>query len=96
MFGYVGLRCWRNPPLVRRELQRLQGGESDGSRFLGADFGLDFIMLVGHGYAGMVISAVAERARPRLRSLVYLDAFVPQDGKRMIDYIPQADCRAAR
>lgn len=53
-------------------------------------------MLVGHSYAGMVISAVAERARPRLRSLVHLDAFVPQDGKRMIDHIPQADCRAAR
>ena len=53
------------------------------------------VMLVGHSYAGMVISAVAERARPRLRSLVYLDAFVPQDGKRMIDYIPQPDRRAA-
>jgi pimeloyl-ACP methyl ester carboxylesterase len=47
------------------------------------------VMLVGHSYAGMVISAVAERARPRLRSLVYLDAFVPENGKRMIDYIPQ-------
>lgn len=46
------------------------------------------VMLVGHSYAGMVISAVAERARPRLRSLVYLDAFVPENGKRMLDYVP--------
>ena len=53
------------------------------------------VMLVGHSYAGMVISAVAERARPRLRSLVYLDAFVPENGKRMIDYIPQPERRAA-
>ncbi len=45
------------------------------------------VMLVGHSYAGMVISGVAERARPRLRSIVYLDAFVPENGKSMIDYV---------
>lgn len=53
------------------------------------------VMLVGHSYAGFVISAVAERARPRLRSLVYLDAFVPGDGKSLIDYISQPERRAA-
>lgn len=53
------------------------------------------VMLVGHSYAGMVISAVAERARPRLRSLVYLDAFVPQNGKALIDYVPEPERRAA-
>jgi pimeloyl-ACP methyl ester carboxylesterase len=53
------------------------------------------IMLVGHSYAGFVISAVAERARPRLHSLVYLDAFVPEHGKRVIDYLLPLERRAA-
>jgi pimeloyl-ACP methyl ester carboxylesterase len=53
------------------------------------------VMLVGHSYAGFTISAVAERARPRLRSLGYLDAFVPENGKTVIDYIPQPERRAA-
>jgi pimeloyl-ACP methyl ester carboxylesterase len=37
-------------------------------------------VLVGHSYAGMVISGVADRAPERVDSLVYLDAFVPADG----------------
>lgn len=53
------------------------------------------VMLVGHSYAGFVISAVAERAQPRLRSIVYLDAFVPENGKSLLDYIPQPERRAA-
>lgn len=45
------------------------------------------VTLVGHSYAGMLITAVADRARPRLRSLVYLDAFLPDNGKALIDYV---------
>lgn len=37
-------------------------------------------VLVGHSYGGMVISGVADRAPERVDSLVYLDAFVPEDG----------------
>src|SRR5690349_10039788 len=37
------------------------------------------VTLVGHSYAGMIITGVAERALPRLRRLVYVDAFVPSD-----------------
>ncbi|MGV0653996.1 alpha/beta fold hydrolase [Mycolicibacterium thermoresistibile] len=38
-------------------------------------------VLVGHSYGGMVITGVADRAGPRVDSLVYLDAFVPRDGE---------------
>lgn len=44
------------------------------------------VVLVGHSYGGFIISAVAERAGDRLHSLVYLDGFVPENGKRMTDY----------
>lgn len=37
-------------------------------------------VLVGHSYGGMVITGVADRAPERVDSLVYLDAFVPEDG----------------
>lgn len=38
------------------------------------------VVLVGHSYAGSVITAVADRMPERIRALVYLDAFVPRDG----------------
>ena len=46
------------------------------------------IVLVGHSYGGWVISGVAEKAGPRIASLVYLDAFVPEDGQRGLDLQP--------
>ena len=46
------------------------------------------VILVGHSYAGMVIAGVAERAAERLAHLVYLDAFVPQDGQSLLDTLP--------
>jgi pimeloyl-ACP methyl ester carboxylesterase len=46
----------------------------------------DFV-LVGHSYGGMVVSAVADRAADRVRSLVYLDAFVPRDGQAALDLL---------
>jgi pimeloyl-ACP methyl ester carboxylesterase len=42
---------------------------------------LDHVVLVGHSYAGMVITGVAERVRERLAAIVYLDAFLPADGQ---------------
>ena len=49
------------------------------------------IILVGHSYAGMVISGVAGREAARLAHLVYLDAFVPRRGQAMIDLLrPEA------
>ena len=45
------------------------------------------VVLVGHSYGGMVITAVAEQAAERLAHLVYLDAFVPQHGQSMRDLL---------
>ena len=39
------------------------------------------ITLVGHSYGGMVITGVADRVPDRIRRLIYLDAFVPNDGE---------------
>ena len=44
------------------------------------------VILVGHSYAGMVIAGVAARVESRLAQLVYLDAFMPEDGKALKDY----------
>ncbi len=44
----------------------------------------DFV-LVGHSYGGMVVTVVADRVPERIRSLVYLDAFVPRDGQSLLD-----------
>jgi len=45
---------------------------------------LDDVILVGHSYAGLVIGRVADRIRPRLRNLVFLDAMIPEDGKAFL------------
>lgn len=46
------------------------------------------VVLVGHGYAGMVITGVAERVSERLAALVYVDAFYPDDGASALDQLP--------
>lgn len=46
---------------------------------------LEQVVLVGHSYGGMVVTGVADRAPARLAALVYLDAFVPQDGQAVVD-----------
>jgi pimeloyl-ACP methyl ester carboxylesterase len=51
---------------------------------------LKLVVLVGHSYGGMVVTGVADRAADRLAALVYLDAFVPQDGQALLDFLPQA------
>ncbi len=48
---------------------------------------LDGIVLVGHSYAGMVITGVAEQLRDRVASIVYLDAFMPADGQSLFDLV---------
>jgi pimeloyl-ACP methyl ester carboxylesterase len=44
-------------------------------------------VLVGHSYGGMVIAGAAERAPLRVGTLVYLDAFFPENGKALLDYV---------
>ena len=43
------------------------------------------VVLCGHSYAGMVITAAADRAADQVHRLVYLDAFVPDDGQSWWD-----------
>ena len=43
------------------------------------------IVLIGHSYGGMVATGVADRARDRVAQLIYLDAFVPEDGQSLLD-----------
>jgi pimeloyl-ACP methyl ester carboxylesterase len=42
------------------------------------------IILVGHSYGGMVITGVADQIPDRIQRLVYLDAFVPNDGESVM------------
>jgi pimeloyl-ACP methyl ester carboxylesterase len=46
------------------------------------------VALVGTSYGGLVIGGVADRMPERIRSLVFLDAALPQDGKCMLDLVP--------
>jgi pimeloyl-ACP methyl ester carboxylesterase len=45
------------------------------------------ITLVGWSYGGMVISGVGARMPERIRSMIYLDAFFPENGKALVDYL---------
>jgi pimeloyl-ACP methyl ester carboxylesterase len=46
------------------------------------------VVLVGHSYAGVVITGVADRVRERIGRLIYLDTFVPRDGDSMRSVAP--------
>jgi len=46
---------------------------------------LEDVILVGHSYGGMVITGVSSRLAPKIRTLVYLDAFLPKDGQCLFD-----------
>lgn len=75
-------------------------GCGERSHLLHADIGLDThitdivnvlkweeltdVVLVGHSYGGCVVSGVADRARKRLRHLVYLDTVVLRDGESLV------------
>jgi pimeloyl-ACP methyl ester carboxylesterase len=79
-------------------------GLADRSHLLSRDVGLDThiadvtnlmiwedlrdIVLVGQSYGGTVTRHVADRMPDRIQSLVYLDAFVPENGKALCDYAP--------
>jgi len=39
------------------------------------------IVLVGHSYGGMVITGIADRIASRIKHVIYLDAFLPENGE---------------
>ena len=57
---------------------------------------LQDVTLVGHSYAGMVITGVAERALHRLNGLLYVDAFIPCDGQSALDLLPETIAQSFR
>ena len=48
------------------------------------------VVLCGHSYGGCVITGVADRVPERLRALVYLDAFILENGQSLYDVLPRA------
>jgi len=79
-------------------------GYGDKARLLSREVGLDThvddivgliieedlteVVLVGHSYAGLVISSAANQVPERIAGLVYLDAMVPEDGESAVDIQP--------
>jgi len=49
---------------------------------------LDEVILCGHSYAGCVISGVADAVPERIAALVYLDAFLLDEGECLHDILP--------
>ena len=45
------------------------------------------VILVGHAYAGMVITGAAELAPERIAKLVYVNGVAPSDGEAMVDQL---------
>lgn len=79
-------------------------GYGDRAHLLGPEVGLDThvadivelitagdlteVVLVGHSYAGLVISSAANEVPDRVAQLVYVDAMVPEDGETAVDVQP--------
>jgi pimeloyl-ACP methyl ester carboxylesterase len=57
---------------------------------------LESVVLVGHSYAGLVISGVAARAKERIRQLVYQDALLAEDGQSWAEAFPPDIAEARR
>lgn len=55
---------------------------------------LEDVILVGHSFAGVPISGVADRIPERLSHLVYFDAVVLEDGKHSFSNYPPAEADA--
>jgi pimeloyl-ACP methyl ester carboxylesterase len=67
----------------------------DVVRLLDAD-DMNDVVLVGHSYAGAVLSVVAQQRGARLASRIYVDALVPRDGERVLDLFPDSIARDYR
>jgi len=52
--------------------------------------GLSNVVLCGHSYGGAVVAGVADRVPECIDALVYLDAFVPENGQSVHDLLPDA------
>ena len=56
-----------------------------------AEHSLRNVVLLGHSFGGMVITAAADRLPPKsIRRLVYCNAFVPNNGESVNDMLPDS------
>ncbi|WP_283133032.1 alpha/beta fold hydrolase [Rhizohabitans arisaemae] len=46
------------------------------------------VIVVGHGYSGVVVGQVADRAPDRVAHTVFIEAFLPHYGRSMLDAFP--------
>ena len=57
---------------------------------------LSDVVLCGHSYAGSVIGGVADQIPDQIRALVFLDAFVLENGESFLDIVPSEVAQAIR
>jgi pimeloyl-ACP methyl ester carboxylesterase len=57
---------------------------------------LSDVVLCGHSYAGCVITGAAHQIPDRIRALVFVDAFVLENGESFMDIVPPEIARAIR
>jgi pimeloyl-ACP methyl ester carboxylesterase len=57
---------------------------------------LSDVVLCGHSYAGCVITGVADQIPDRIRALVFLDAFLPENEESFMDIVPSEVAQAIR
>jgi pimeloyl-ACP methyl ester carboxylesterase len=46
------------------------------------------VVLVGHSYGGLVIGGALDGIAGRIKSMIFMDAYIPQDGKNAFDIVP--------
>jgi pimeloyl-ACP methyl ester carboxylesterase len=57
---------------------------------------LSDVVLCGHSYAGCVITGVADQIPDRIRALVFLDAFLLENGESLMDIVPSEVAQTVR
>ena len=50
---------------------------------------LDNVVLCGHSYGGIVVTGVADAIHERVGALVYLDAYIPEDGDSVMTFMSE-------
>lgn len=48
---------------------------------------LDSVILMGHSYGGMVVTGVADSVPDKIKKVIYLDAFLPENGESVEAYL---------
>lgn len=59
-------------------------------------YALQDVILVGHSYSGLLITAVANRLPEHVTKLIYLDAFIPDNNQSLFDIIGEASEKGTR